>query len=256
MLFRSIVVSYGKEAFIEACQRQGIPVVELQHGVINKYHYGYDFPPNHPKDAFPNYIFTFGPHWTKEANFPIPDKNIIPVGFPYLEKQREAVSDIETKNQLLFISSGYSSGRQFSRIAVDAANQLDSEIVYKLHPNEYDNWKTQYPWLIKSKVQVIDTDKPSLYKLFAESKGQVGVCSTALFEGITFGLPTFVVELPCVEYFQTSIELGDVVPVPTVEALIEKVQANQAPKSDGRRYFIEDPLPRIDSAIKKVIEEN
>ena len=38
-----VVCSYGKEDFIEACKIKQIPVVEIQHGVITKYHTGYSF---------------------------------------------------------------------------------------------------------------------------------------------------------------------------------------------------------------------
>jgi hypothetical protein len=33
-----------KQTFVEACQAEGVPVVELQHGVVTNYHMGYSYP--------------------------------------------------------------------------------------------------------------------------------------------------------------------------------------------------------------------
>lgn len=248
-----LVVGYGKEGFIAACQRNDVPVVELQHGVLNEYHYGYDYPIDQSKEAFPDYIFTFGRHWKEVATFPIPDDHVIPVGYPYLELQRAAVGGTAPRDQLLFISSGYSVGKHLSRIAVDVAAELESRVVYKLHPNEYEDWQERYPWLVDGDLEVVDTDSPSAYELYAQSTQQVGVASTAVFEGMTFGLPTFVVALPGVEYFKTSIERGEVTLVETADELLDALAAEPTAPADTSRYFLDDPLPRIDDALDTVV---
>ena len=69
-------------------------------------------------------------------------------------------------------------------------------MIYKLHPSEYADWKTRYPWLRESSVEVIDDPRRSIYELFAGTDAQVGVYSTALFEGLAFGLPTFIAKIP------------------------------------------------------------
>lgn len=248
-----LVVSYGKEAFIAACQRNDVPVVELQHGVINEYHYGYDYPSYTSKEAFPDYVFTFGQHWKDVTDFPIPDDHIIPVGYPYLERQRKKVAEVAQRDQLLFVSSGYSVGSQLSRIAVDVADELESSVVYKLHPNEYDDWRERYPWLVNSSIDVVDTNSPSLYELYAQSTRQVGVASTAVYEGMSFGLPTYVVALPGVEYFQMPIKRGEVNVVDTAEELLNALSAYPAIPTDTSRYFLDNPLPRIEAALNTVV---
>ena len=55
-----IVCSYGKENFIEACKSNAIPVIELQHGVITKYHTGYSYEKDKAKKhTFPDFLFSF-----------------------------------------------------------------------------------------------------------------------------------------------------------------------------------------------------
>jgi hypothetical protein len=246
-----IVVAYGKEGFVDACRRHDVPVVELQHGVINEFHYGYDFPENRPKRSFPDYVFTFGPFWKEGANYPIPDDRVIPVGYPYLEWQREAIAPVKERDRVLFISSGYSVGTQLSQIAVETAESIGSEVVYKLHPNEFGDWERQYPWLAESTVQVIDTDTPSLYELFASSRQQVGVASTALYEGITFGLPTFVAELAGAEYLTGAIESGHARLVSSADELTSEIDTwTPDPEIESQRFFCDSPLERFESALE------
>lgn len=187
-----LTVSYGKETLIEVCKSRNIPVVELQHGYIDSTHLGYSFPSNRRKEMFPDYLLTFGEHWHDGINFPIPDSRLIPVGFPYLDSKLSKYSKkSEREDNIIFISQP-TIGEELSKLASKVANstQESKSVVYKLHPHEYENWRERYPWLIKSKCTVVDNDMPHLYDLFARSNFQVGVNSTALYEGLAFGLTT------------------------------------------------------------------
>jgi len=203
-----LVVSYGKETLIEACKELHIPVVELQHGVINRHHMGYSYPGERRKKRnFPDYLFLFGDYWANGVEFPIDRDRIVSVGYPYLESEMENYSTASKRDQLIFISQG-TIGKQLSKFAVGLADRADvtSTVVYKLHPGEYSRWRKEYPWLSESKVRVIDSERVPLYRLLAESTAQVGVCSTALYEGLQFGLATFLVDLPGVEYMRQLLD--------------------------------------------------
>jgi hypothetical protein len=134
-------------------------------------------------------------------------ESIIEFGYPYLDRQTDQVSTDSNPRQILFISQG-TIGKELSKVAVELNNELNSNwrIIYKLHPGEYDRWKTEYGELQQSDVTVIDGDQPSLYQLFAESSAQVGVASTALFEGTTFSLKTYVYDLPGSEVLDLLIK--------------------------------------------------
>jgi hypothetical protein len=172
-----------------------IPVIELQHGTIHKYHFAYSFPGSRrTKRTFPDYLFTFGDFWKKCVEFPIKKDCIFSVGYPFLEKEAAKYFEVIKKNQILFISQG-SSGKELSKFAVDVTNysDLNYNVVYKLHPGEYHRWKREYPWLYKErdKIKIVEESIP-LYRLMAESKTQVGVSSTAIYEGLYFGLNTYI----------------------------------------------------------------
>ncbi len=204
-----VVVSYDKEIFIEACKRLRIPVVELQHGVIHSDHIGYSFDNTRKKELFPDYLLTWGEFWNEGIEFPIPSERVIPVGYPYLQQAKQRYENIGSKNQILFISQG-TIGAELSQFALQVAQHpdMDYDIVYKLHPGEYDRWKDEYPWLVDSEFEIIDDSDTPLYQLFAESSVQIGVYSTAIYEGLMFNLETYIYNCSGSEILRPLIEQG------------------------------------------------
>jgi len=204
-----VVVSYGKEPFIMACKQLGIPVAELQHGVIYPNHLGYSYPGDRIKKAFPDYLLVWGEFWREHTEFPIPDERVIPVGYPYLNQRVQRYADVESEDRLLFISQG-TIGEQLSKLALEVTEHpdIDHEVVYKLHPGEYSRWREEYPWLTDADLRVVDSSEPPLYQLFAESNAQVGVGSTAVYEGLAFDLETLVYDCPWSRVLQPFVEEG------------------------------------------------
>lgn len=227
-----VVMSYRKETFVEACRARGVPVVELQHGAIHDRHLGYHFPGDRTKEAFPDHLLTFGDYWTGAADYPIDDANVLPVGYPYLERRRADFRDVTPTSQVLFLSQG-TIGRELSEVAVALAESTDRDVVYKLHPGEYDRWREAYPWLAAADLRVVDDDSVPLYRLFAESSVQVGVGSTAVFEGLQFDLQTCLVDLPGVERMDYLVERGYATVVDSADALASVIEAPASDSEDA-----------------------
>lgn len=248
-----LVVSYYKETLVEACKRKGIPVVELQHGVIYDYHYGYSFPEGVTKEAFPDYLFTFGEFWNENVRFPLPDDRIIPVGHPYLEQRIEAYDDVNPRNQIIFISQG-TIGHQLSQFALTVHDdpRIDYDVVYKLHPGEYDRWKDEYPWLVDSGMTVIDESEPPLYRLFAESDVQIGVGSTAVYEGLSFDLETYVYDCDGSDVLEPLVEDGVASFVENVDDLVERLGSEKRNDFDVERFFKTDAIQRVQSKLTAI----
>ncbi|WP_231554306.1 hypothetical protein [Halobellus rufus] len=241
-----VLVSYENKTLIEACKRKEIPVVELQHGVIHDHHFGYSYPDDKIKTTFPDYLLTFGAFWNENTRFPIPDDRIIPVGYPYLEEQLDRYDDIEPSEQLLFISQG-TIGRELSQFAlkVHEDDRVDHEVVYKLHPGEYDRWEIEYPWLVESDIQIIDESEPPLYRLFAESSAQIGVGSTAVYEGLCFDLQTFVFEADDADVLQPLVEDGTASMVRDIDELARQLGSSATNQFDHERFFKSDSVANI-----------
>jgi hypothetical protein len=232
-----VIASYGRETFIEACKQQGVPVAELQHGVIYDHHFGYSFSGTRTKETFPDYLLTFGEFWTDAAAYPIPEERVIPVGYPYLEQSVDKYDDVEPRDQLLFISQG-TIGERLSKFAMEVEQypEIDYNIVYKLHPGEYNRWKTEYPWLTNTDITVIDSSEPPLYELFAESSVQVGVGSTAVYEGLSFGLETYVFDCEGATVLQPLVDEGSAKLISTTDELANSLGHREF-KFDTEYYF-------------------
>jgi hypothetical protein len=254
-----IICSYGKEAIICAAKELGIPIVELQHGIISPLHLGYDYPPNHNKVNFPDYFFSFGPAWGQMAHFPIPQEKIIPIGYQYLNTAVLKLKDVMKKDQVLFLSQG-TIGDRLSDFAVNLLDHRPSHvsIVYKLHPGEYLRWRTEYKSLYdaseKGLITVIDGDNPPLYELMAESKWQIGVNSTALFEGMAFKCKTYIVDLPGIEYVETLIDNNEFFLVQKPEE-IEFTYDPETLNYHTEEYFSQDTETKFKAAIDFVMKD-
>jgi len=251
-----LTASYGgRETFVEACQAEGVPVVELQHGVITRYHMGYSFPDT-PKHVFPDYIFSFGDYWADAVELPLPDEHVIPVGYPYLERQSSRYADYTSADRILIISQPRVR-EQLSKFAIylDKADAVDSDVIYKLHPVEYGEWREAYPGLADSNVEVV-SDDPPLYELFATSTAQVGVYSTALFEGLNFGLDTFVLDAPGWEYMKYLVDSGFAVVVSSPREFVDTYRAGSVEfESVDETYFFEpDALVNFEDAVTQIID--
>ncbi|MCD4772338.1 MAG: hypothetical protein K8R41_03015 [Bacteroidales bacterium] len=253
--FVLLVFSYEKrKALIAACKDLNILSFEIQHGTVSKFHLGYHFPiVTKPLKYFPDYFISFGEFWRKNANFPIEDKNILIGGFPYFSIQKEMFSNTQKiEKQILFISQG-TIGERLSELAFNVAKKLpDFNIIYKLHPGEYNRWKNEYSYLLEfqnlENAQVIDNNKTNLYRLFSEASYLVGVYSTAIFEGMSFGTKVFIVDLPGNEYMNKIIELNLAVKIKTADEFVENLDLFTNQEIQKNYFFNED----TDFSINKI----
>jgi hypothetical protein len=203
------VVSYSFSRFIvnDIAKRLGIPTIELQHGTMGKYHIAYNFAEKTAISTFPDYIFLFGKFWKDNTRLPIEDSKVKVVGWPYYEEKVNLKKNLKrdtNKKVILFISQG-PIGKELSKLAVDTSRKINLEryrIIYKLHPGEYVRWKVEYPWLLESNIEIIDNNEKDMHHYFSQADIQVGVSSTALFEGLGYGLETYIYKIYSHEYME------------------------------------------------------
>lgn len=250
-----IVAHSGRETFIEACHDADIPVAELQHGQISPYSYQHAFPGDRTKEAYPDYLLTFGEFWETAASLPLESDRVIPVGYPYLERELTERQPLEQGQQVVFISTP-EAGPVLSKIAADLSTRPDIlyECVYKLHPDELDRWEIEYPWLADAPLSVVAQDGPSLYDLFAESSVQVGVGSTALYEGLAFELATYLVRQPTIEWLAPVIEAGEATVVESADDLAEQLAEPDHRSIEREKYFRPDAVENAISVIERLVE--
>ena len=192
--------SFSRFLFNEIATKRGIPTIELQHGIMGKYHIAYNFFKKMELSTFPDYIFLFGKRWKKDTRFPLKEGKLIVTGFPYFENRVNELryfNKNSNKENILFVSSE-GIGRKLSKLAIELEKIIDPKkynIIYKLHPNEYEKWKDIYPWLKNRHIDVIDNNNYDIYYYFNNSNYLVGVASTTIFEGLGFNLKIFIVKI-------------------------------------------------------------
>lgn len=204
-----ICPSYGNSDVVSAAKDLGIEVIEIQHGVFSDYHLGYSFP-NRKKelDYFPNKFLVWGEYWKDLIKFPIPSKNVQVRQFDFLERNIKKYSSLEKKDQIVVLSQGNVGNQMASLLLVNIDKFKHLKIIYKLHPGEFDRYE-KYEALQKlldlyKNIEIIkDTD---LHKLLAESKYQIGINSTALFEGVEFGCDTILFNTSGIEYMDKFVK--------------------------------------------------
>ena len=209
------VVGYDHDCmmFNEASRKLGITTVELQHGNMAD-HCAYNYRTEKTVKQLPEKIFLFSDFWKEYMRMPINSKDVITTGFPFFEKKMKETPKIpkydDGKTNILFVSQG-PIGKKLSRVAVELSQLLDKEkyrIFYKLHPGEYTVWREKYDELSKTNIIVLDSNKSNIYDYFATCHVQIGVYSTALYEGLGFGLLTYVLKVEMSERMERLCNAG------------------------------------------------
>jgi hypothetical protein len=252
----------SSKGIIDAALISSVEVYNLQHGVISKYSilYNYNDSIDHSTIVKPSYMFTFGDYWNDKFNLPI---ERLSVGYP-LHEQKKALfntnsselvkkefSNLEKDKTFIIISSMHS-GKSLESIVLRLASKLkDYSFIYKLRPNEYSFWKTVYSSELQDhpNIHVIDTDSYQLYDLFRISSYQIGVNSTAIIEGITFDLQTFILKNGWYLEMLPLIQSGYASLIESSSDVIENLNRGSNQQLDCSELFLKDSLHNIEKHL-------
>jgi hypothetical protein len=213
---------------------RGVRVAELQHGALGASHPAYNFAPGRRPESFPDQLLLFGSLWRAATpGMPLPAEATPAIGYAWLElqKQRFARQSPARPLRLLFVSQR-SIGSALAKIAVrvrELCPEDELHISYRLHPSEFTGWREAYPELARSNIDVEAADSRPLYAAQRDSDAQAGVYSTALLEGLAFGLPTYVITLPGHEQLSSIVDAGLAQRVSDADALVEALRAPAPP---------------------------
>lgn len=256
------VVYYSSHCMIlnELAKEKGIPIIELQHGTMHLAHAAYQFPGGCGEiKQFPDYVFVFSEYWKKCAHLPIPEDHIKVTGYPYFERQlKQYKSNLnkEDKVNIIFVSQG-TIGNKLSRLASDLCDLLDENtyhIIYKLHPGEYAGWKERTPWLIKNNIEVVDSLEHNIYEYFAKCDIQVGVYSTAMYEGLGFGLRTYIYNIGHADTMAELCEQGYADYVSNATELLENITSmDRNTRQDGKEFWKMNSFENICREIDQLL---
>lgn len=246
-----LTVGYDtRRLLIRACNELSIPVIEYQHGIITQHHLGYSYPEKVQNITFPDYLFTWGEFWSENFESPISEDQILPVGYPHYEYSTAKFDKNKRGSGTLFISQG-TIGEELSKFAVEYAQKnTHEEVIYKLHPGEYDRWRSEYPWLVGANMSVIEDDNKSLYEFFEQCAIQVGVNSTALFEGLGFNLSTYIYKIDGWELMDQIIETGYADLVDNSDSIVTCEDSANVSTTD---FFAQNPYENFEEYLNNII---
>lgn len=212
-----LVVSYYLGPLIDSCKRRGIPVYEIQHGVISTYHLGYSFPDRHhgSLNYFPDYLMIWGGKWPTTKHLPIAPENVIEYGFRYFEANAANYMDYKKVSNRVLVVSQTVHGNSLAQFILRNIGRFEGwEVIYKLHPSEF-NQSRNYSDLVylEDHVDQFQVARESnMYELLAQCRAVVGVFSTALFEALALDCDVYVVPLSGWEYMEELLQDGKVLP--------------------------------------------
>lgn len=197
-------VAYGEAAAVAEARSMGIPVWELQHGMISAGHFGYNYGRSAREHAdllpLPNRVLTFGRafsdallscgYWTEEQ---------VPVlGFPRLTRYRGArISPGARLPLAVMVSTQWTLENELRELLVELSGLLpeDARLMIKPHPRSLPESVARLRSLTGRRVEIVDKSS-SLYEKLSEVDIHCSVYSTTLFESVGMGIPTVVLGLP------------------------------------------------------------
>lgn len=259
------VVVYADDAHLKgviaAAGMRGIPTVDLQHSLISFLNILYNYPDDpriHARSIRSDYVFTYGAFWESEYRLPV---KLVPVGFPYLEDHLERTPPAPTERERNVIVVGTLFAKDvLVRTALDLARLLpEYTIYYKLRIEDYGDWRSRYPLEFgkTANLKVIDSNETPLLEYFARCGYQVGINSTALYEGLAFGVTTFILKTGWWAEMTRLVDEEAAFLVSTAEEIAAMIRAGARPSHPLTRdqLFRQNSRKNLRDALAGVLAE-
>ncbi|WP_344217893.1 hypothetical protein [Kribbella sancticallisti] len=230
-----VVVAYFHQHIVGAARDLGIRVVELQHGAISPFHLGYSYPGRPGVPGQPDELWCFGSYWTDVAELPAGmDTQVVGASFiSPLSPEQQAAKD---PRLVVFLSQGTIGSALVEYAGALASARPDLDVAFHLHPSERS---TEY-----GLPEGVRLSSDNTLALLASATYQVGVATTALFEGMLLGCRTAVANLPGNEYLAPTIARGDSVLVPTPTAVADALPTLPL-ATNPETYYAPPTLPPL-----------
>lgn len=179
------------KSLIQACRDYSVHCVELQHGLINKFHYAYSYPKNVDinKLLLPDTFFTFSEFWKSNCFYPTKNNFVIGNNY-YASTAKYNVKTNETS--LLFISANIYINEVIELLDDYLKLEPDCFVYLKLHPNQINDYPTihnRYKTFNNIEVILKEFD---VSELIAKSNAVVLIQSTVAYEALNAGKGVFI----------------------------------------------------------------
>ena len=208
-----LVRSARREAFVAAARACGIPTAELQHGSPTRGKLNYDYSSGIGKASFPDLFAAFGDYWLEEVVLPVDGSRVHVLGNADLTRRADALRGRPRRDRLVVVSQP-DVAEWLVPFCLELLPRLPTgvELVYRPHPAEPAD-AAAHRRLVEAGATVLAGPGVDLHALLAESRWQLGVYSTALYEGLFFGCVCFLLRAPGHELMHRLVAAGLATPV-------------------------------------------
>jgi|CXWL01.1.fsa_nt_gi hypothetical protein len=186
---------------VAAARHLGIKVTEVQHSVVSRYHLGYSYPvtPESGRAEYlPDRFLAWRGAWNRSETIPC---SVEATSAPWESRSRTFASVIKQPRLMVVLSQPVIAPRLIAALLERSEALRSFEVVVKLHPAELSDPRLRQAFASLrglENVRIATTD--DLPELLSRATFQVGVYSSALYEGIDLGCRTLLVPLPGIEH--------------------------------------------------------
>lgn len=231
-----------KVLFVYACKKMGIPIFELQHGLVSEdFPYEHHVLNNNKLQIKSDVYLGFGDLSIYRDDFSHKEEDIVNIGFAYLDRQKSRVKNYKSvrgegeRKNILVISQPIISVELMD--LCDRIYELvgdDYNIIYKQHP--LDSVEISF----RHKDIIVKSNKDSIYDIYPEVDVVIGASSTAMFEAVYLGIPSVVIEFieESKELYPIMKKIHGISFLKRVEDIDEVLRGIQEPDDSINNFYI------------------
>ena len=188
------VYAASSMGFIKALKEMNVPVVELQHGVINELHYAYNVYKDFGYKFFPDFLLTYGKMETKiftTNNYFIDSNRVLPIGYYFLEEfilsnvANQNAKKLKNEFDKIIVFSLQDPFEKHIFDFLSRAAPLDTSILYLLVPR--NPMKTYGEYELPNNIRI--ERRNNIYECLKIADFHMTINSTCAIESICFGVP-------------------------------------------------------------------
>ena len=177
-----------------AARECGIQTIEFQHGIIDRGHVDYNYPPGIDAGSrvyCPDVLLTYSHFWSREVNYPV--KQVLAVGNTIAAQIGHAGRPVHPGLLTIGFISADVFGVRLAELAIEYAKlNPGNQLLFKLHPNQFSRRKEyierfrQFPG-----IHVITNEQPTGAMILG-CDAVVLIQSTIAYEALQAGVPVFI----------------------------------------------------------------
>lgn len=176
-----------QKGLFAAAKKHSVPVVEVQHGIIDEGHLGYNYNREieyKPEQiCLPTYFFSFSDFWISDLYFPI--KEVCSIGNSFFYDSSIKSSNVKEQSDGLLVASSDVFGEDLKNLVVElCVKEKNIPVYFKLHPNQFFEKQYYTEQFLNYQNVTVYTDEKNIYELLAISKSVLVIQSTALYEAL------------------------------------------------------------------------